>query len=738
MMLFKTVLAVAAGVSCAGTILAAPAPQDKTTTVPNTLQYPAVKRGDLVESYWGTPVADPYRWLEDPFSKETKSFTSEQNSLAKKYLGDLKDRDTFKSAFEKIIAYDRIAAPFKNGEYYYYFFNSKASNPQSILYRTKDIDSKQPEVFLDPLTVSPNGVDKVDQWGFSEDGTKFAYVTTKNETDYAFMSFLDVKTAKPFDTVLRFASRFSSFKFMENGIQYERAKAPEGLSWEEAGINNNIYHEEVGLTEQTWFHKWGTPQSEDRLCAPYNCAANLFPDNKERFAILEVEGSEQKLKLPLKNGKVGPWFQDFDHQYDNNIAPSDPFGTTYVGEDEENEYYQTGFGEPNFQVFSIPKDSTDAKATTIIAGENGLILDTTKPLGNGLFALTYLQDVKHVVRIVKTEVGKENTIVYEFPQKDGASTSQSVLDGNFYFKYESMIESGSIYRWNRATNKVDVWKKSITPDAVKEVKLTQEFFKSKDGATVPMFVIRPKNAKADGKNPVFTYAYGGFQVNVNPNFNAFAIALARHYGGIYALVNNRGGKEYGLSWWEDGRVFKKQNCFNDMIAAAEWFVDNKWTVPGKISIHGGSNGGLLVGAVTTQAPALFGVGLADYGVHEALRFSNFTFGPGWQDDYGYNDRKDEVLSALKWAPVYNVKPGVRYPALLVTTGDHDMRVSPLHSYKFASWLQYATQNTTDPRPAILRIREWSGHNIFSLRRYVDTYIDKVSFWATNLGVSFRR
>ncbi|TPX63847.1 hypothetical protein SpCBS45565_g06317 [Spizellomyces sp. 'palustris'] len=741
------VLAAACALSIAGTAVFAAPPTYYPS--PGGLAYPPARRMNLTEDYFGTPVEDPYRWMEDPFSKETIKFASQQSDLSLKYIKSLPDRELFKRSFREINRFDRYGTPFKKGEYWYYFANLQGQNAQSILYRTKDLQDKKPEIFLDPNTLSPQGVDRVDSWVFSPDLSKFAYLVTKNETDYSWVGFVDVKSRKPFDTFLRYVIRSMDpyyFRWASDGtgVTYARYKTPKGLSWDDAGRNNDLFPDQYDL----YFHKFGTSIGTDKVCEASVCpgALSFAPERPEtpKFAIVDDgKGGKIRIALPVKKQSVfTPWASSVDtpeFEWGSTKQGAGPFDTTFVGTAGGMSYYRTDAGAPRGKVIAIPDaEGEELRAVDVVPQDKELILDQSVQIADGALAVFYLDNVKHVVRVVKVTNGTSSTI-YEFPHRNGAATdikADTALQ-MVTFKYENMIDPGTIYIYNLSSNNVTVFRKLQAPAAVSQVVFDQVFFNSKDGTRVPAFVVRPKDARKNGRNPVWMYGYGGFQINIMPTFSAFAVALARHYGGIYALVNIRGGKEYGSPWYEGGSLFNKQNCFDDIISAGKFFVKEGWTREGLLSIHGGSNGGLLAGAVSVQAPGLIGVGLADYGVHETLRFTNFTFGPGWVDDYGRNFVGQEVLSALKWAPVYNVKPNVRYPAMLITTGDHDTRVSPLHSFKFAAHLQRVSHSVWGAKPVLLRIRELSGHNIFSLLRYMDTMTDKVTFWAQQLRVPYR-
>ncbi|TPX57808.1 hypothetical protein PhCBS80983_g03603 [Powellomyces hirtus] len=754
MILGKTVTgAIALVCALAGSSVAAPAPS---SGIPVPAAYPPAKRGNVVEDYFGTPVADPYRALENVFSAETEKFANAQNALTRKTLEAFPERARFQRDLEKILRFTRFGTPFKKGDYYYYFMNKNGASAQSSLYRTKSLRNPNPELFVDPNLLSPGGYDRMEFPSFSPDLKKFAFIMTKNETDYAYLNFRDVSTKKPIHEIIRYADR-GNVEWLNNGtaIAYYRYPIPTGVTWEEAGTNVDRWPDNWTL----YYHVFGTDPAKDVPCTVATCgraesgqapaASNLLRGKVPKaVGVSDGKGGVIQVTLPSKRDRNlvagAAWDMMTAADVDENAVPKVPEGshaTTYIASDNGVDYYQTGAGASNFKIIAVPSDAaTGVVARDIIPADRTLVLESAQSLGNGYFALFYLEDVLHNIRIVKADAQRNPTeIVFKFPFSDGVATDIRADDelGTVTFNYGNYLNPGTVYMYTLATNKLEVFRKHQIPQAVSHVTSDQLFFTSRDGARIPTFTVRPKNAKKDGENRIWVYGYGGFRANMLPSFNAFAVALARHYGGIWALVNIRGGAEYGLDWYENGRLFKKQNCFNDIADAAQFYIKEGWTKEGLLSIHGGSNGGLLTGAVSLQNPTLFGAGISDYGVHDTLRFVNWTYGPGWTDDYGKEGVAAEVLSALKWSPVYNVKPNVTYPSMLITTGDHDTRVAPPHSYKFAAELQFHTKKVKNARPVLLRVREWSGHNIFSLRRYADTYADKVTFWAKALGAKYR-
>ncbi|KAI8811313.1 hypothetical protein BJ742DRAFT_797205 [Cladochytrium replicatum] len=763
---------------------------------PSNLYPPAHRLSKWVDYYFGTKFADPFRWLEDPFSDETLAFTKAQNKLARDYISALPDYHRFKTAYRSLTRYDAFGSPFKKGEFWYYTANFGGKLPQPILYRASSLDAP-PEVFFDPNTQSPHGVDQVDATSFSPDLKTFAFLMTKNETDYGWIGFIDVETKKPIDAILTYTTRTlesPAFTWAKDGsgVVYTKYFKPPNLSFNDAGRNNDPFPQALKIQ----FHEFGSQQYQDILCIELNRAdfpggAKVYSticsekadgvlgdddDEDDLHAVggevsLRVDAFTYKITLPKKNrmNEMIPTVPLYGEDEVGSMPASDvadPYDTSFIGESNGLRFYKTAAGASNYQVISV---SSRGSAMVIIP-ETEDVLDDVHVVGDGIFFALYMRDATHVLRILANstssldadDLPEKTTIVYEFPFYNGAASDVKADPDNgiVSFTYSNLVDPGTVYVYYVESGKTEIFRKMKLPKDYK-VEQSQVFFNSTDGAVVPMFLVRHREAKSGAIAPAWLTAYGGFNVARLPTFTPFAVALAHHYRpATYALVNIRGGKEYGQNWYYSGRNLVKQHCFDDMIAAAKTLIDMGYTAPGRCGINGGSNGGLLTGAVSIQAPHIYGAGMADYGVHETLRYTNFTFGEFWTNDYGKKNNATEVLSASKWSPVYNVFPLPKhtdadsyqpYPALLITTGDHDTRVSPLHSYKLAALFQWAARvmdgeeegddgtrglKAQASRPALLRIRELSGHNIFSLERKVDAFSEKAAFWAFHLDGSF--
>ncbi|KAJ3128657.1 hypothetical protein HK098_003864 [Nowakowskiella sp. JEL0407] len=761
------------------------------------VNYPYVRRSaPVIDNYFGENVTDFYRWLEDPFSEETIEFANSQNNLAKRYISSLPQYHAFKKKYRELVQFDTFGSPIYRNNMWYYFANLKGQNPQPILYRTSSLNESisESEVFFNPNLLVKDGIDLVDAISFSEDGTKFAYEMTKNETDYAIIGFLDAHNGSQIDYSLKYAIRSledDAFQWANDGsgVVYIRFKKPPNLSFVDAGRNNDLFPYRL----ERVYHKWGVHPDLDIVCEEDDDEYNMMKKKKEKQPKIKnicdektdssqtILSSDRTVKLQLTDQFVTlrlpkvkrtpmtpssrldfPEFESVSSFSQTEKEEEDTYFTKFVGRNEERKvtYYSTAAGANNYHVIGVQDDSN--VAYPVIEEDPKLILDVTYAIDNNTFLALFLDDVKHVMRILQIQPNNnlsrsDNTeLLYQFPLENGVASDVKVDSKNKIacFVYSNLINPGTVYVYNLTENRLLVFRK-ITLDHLKRnwwggkhpvwsVNYEQVFFNSTKNANVSAFILKYNGTDVKkGPSPAWLNAYGGFNIAMLPRFNPFALALATYFRpSAYILVNIRGGSEYGRDWYLSGRNLEKQNCFDDMRSACKFLIEKGFTVAGKCGINGGSNGGLLAAAVTIQSGDLYGVSLADYGVHDTLRYTNFTFGPGWQNDYGHKENGTEVLSVRKWAPIYNINPKTKYPAILITTGDHDTRVSPLHSYKLAAEMQFAsgTKAAADGdelNKVFLRVREVSGHNIFSLERKVDAFSEKVSFWADRLEAILR-
>lgn len=682
------------------------------------LQYPETKKGETVEDYHGTKVADPYRWLEDDNSEDTKAWVKAQNKITFDYLATIPQRDKIKKRLEELWNYPRYSSPFKKTQYYYYFKNDGLQN-QSVMYRQNGLTGK-PEEFLNPNTLNKEGIAALGGTSFSKTGKYFAYSIAVAGSDWQEIFVMESATKKVLKDKVEWTKFGGANWNGDDGFYYSGYDKPDEKS---KLSKQNQFH-------KVFYHKLGTDQSQDILIHEdkehplrYH-GAGLTEDG--RFLILNVsEGTsgaeiwywEKKDPSQTKFKLLIPGFSTEPDVVDNHG------GKLLV---------RTNDGAPNYQVVLIdPKNPGKENWKTVIP-EKKEALQSVGTAGGYLFA-SYLKDA--------------STKVYQYTY-DGKLVREIKLPGigtaggfggekedkEFFYTFSSFSTPPSIYRFNIATGQSTLFRKTEVKVKTDDFVTEQVFFTSKDGTKVPMFLTYKKGMVRNGQNPVLIYGYGGFNIPVTPGFstsNAFFV----EQGGIYVSVTLRGGSEYGEKWHKAGMLDRKQNVFDDFIGAAEHLIKEKYTNNQKIAIRGGSNGGLLVGAAMTQRPDLFKVALPAVGVMDMLRFHKFTVGWGWAVEYGNADSASQFPYLYKYSPYHNLKPGVSYPATMVTTADHDDRVVPAHSFKFASRLQEYNAGTN---PMLIRIETNAGHGAGKpTSKVIDEATDIWSFVMYNLGMPFR-
>ncbi len=706
------------------------------------LTYPVSKKIDKADGYHQKyKVDDPYQWLEDENSEDTKAWVQAQNKVTFDYLATIPIRDQVKKRLEELWNYPRISSPFKKGQYYYYFRNDGLQN-QAILYRQLGIAGK-PEVFLDPNKLSKDGIAAIGNYGFSKSGKYFGYTVAVAGSDWQEGYIMETATGKLLPDKIRWI-KFGGFSWHgDDGFYYSGYEEPD---------------EKSKLTKQNQYnlvryHKLFSDQVNDKLVYrdlehPLRyCNAGLTED--ERFLILQVSqgtsGSEiyfmdKKDPIMVRFELVIPGFDTEADVIDNyggklliltnDGAPNyklvlvKPMGPAELAEREE-KLRKSG------KTLENERDEYKEEWKTIIP-EKPMALQSVTTCGGYLFA-SYLKDAS--TRVYQYTYDGKLVREIKLPGLGTASGFRGERsDKELFYTFSSFNTPPSIYRYNLATGQSTLFRKTEVKVPTADLVTEQVFFTSKDGTKVPMFLTYKKGMQRDGNNPVLMYGYGGFNIPVTPAFSV-SNAFFMEQGGIYASVNLRGGSEYGEKWHRDGMLEKKQNVFDDFIAAAEYLIAQKYTNSGKLAIRGGSNGGLLVGAVMTQRPDLFKVALPAVGVMDMLRFHKFTVGWGWATEYGNPDSASQFPYIYKYSPYHNLRPGVSYPATLVTTADHDDRVVPAHSFKFTSRLQ---EYHTGPNPVLIRIETNAGHGAGKpTSKQIEEAADIWSFVMYNLGMPFR-
>ena len=651
--------------------------------------YPNAKRGDVVDNYHGTSVADPYRWLENPDSAETKKWIAAQNAITFPFLKAVPGRDKLSKRLTKLWNYERFGTPYKKGGRYFYSHNS-GLQAQSIVYWTKSLKAK-PKVLLDPNTLSKDGTVALGGYSISENGKYVAYSIQKAGSDWQEWYVRNIKTGKQLSDKIEWV-KFSSARWSKDskGFYYSRYPKPKNAALRKANFFQKVY-----------YHKLGTPQSADKVIYERpdkkKWGFGAFVSDDGRYLFISVwKGTGNKNLIYYKDlRRKKAKFTPLVDKWENNFSFIDSIGTTF--------YFFTDYNAPRGRIIAINARRPDRKNWKQVVAQSKDTLRGANILGRKIYA-NYMKDAYSAIRIfnLKGKLAKE--VKLPGIGSAGGFGGRRNAKETFY-SYTSYTTPGQIYHYNVRTGKSTLWRKPKVDFDGSKYAVKQVFFKSKDGTKVPMFITHKKGLKLDGKNPTFLYGYGGFNVSLTPYFSIRS-SVWLELGGVLAIPNLRGGGEYGEEWHQQGIKLKKQNVFDDFIGAAEWLISNKYTSSPKLAIAGGSNGGLLVGAVMAQRPELFGAALPAVGVMDMLRFHKFTIGWAWVDDYGSSANPAQFKALHAYSPYHNLKKGTRYPTTMVTTADHDDRVVPGHSFKFAAALQHAHAGDN---PVLIRIQVKAGH-----------------------------
>ena len=662
------------------------------------LSYPATRKVDQADTYHGTAVADPYRWLEDDNAADTKAWVVQQNEVTDKFLAAMPQRLPARRIYTELYNFERFGIPFHEGSRYFWTRNDGLQQ-QNVLYTAKSLNDT-PQVALDPNAMSKDGTVALSGLAPSRDGKLLAYGVAGAGSDWQTWKVRDLATGQDLEDKIEWV-KFSSASWTVDGkgFFYARYDAPkEGEALKGANYFQKLY-----------YHRLGTPQSADVLVAEnredkeWGFGTEVSDDGQLLLiSVWKSAGSKNGLMvLPLPNGhfdgafaggKPQPITLDFDAQY------------TPVAVTAGKLIVKTDKGAPRGKLIAIDLKSPAPAGWKTLVAEGPDAMTGASAVG-GRFLLSYLHDAATLVRVHGAD-GKPLSDV----KLPGVGTASGFGgrwgDRETFFSYTSLTNPAEVHRYDVKTGKISLFKAPKTAFNADEFETRREFVTSKDGTRFPIFIAAKKGLKLDGNNPTLLYGYGGFDVSITPGYGVTAATWMK-MGGVYVLASIRGGGEYGSAWHEAGTKLKKQNVFDDFIAAGEWLVKNKVTSPATLAINGGSNGGLLVGAVTNQRPDLFAAAVPQVGVMDMLRYQNFTIGWAWATDYGTVKDSPEMFKALlAYSPLHNVKSGVNYPAVMVTTGDHDDRVVPAHSFKYAATLQAAD---TGPAPKLIRIETNAGH-----------------------------
>ncbi len=681
------------------------------------ISYPATKKVDVVDDYFGTKVADPYRWMEDDNSPEVAAWVEAENKVTFGYLDKISYRPQLKERLTKLLNYPKFSAPTRRGENFIFSKNDGLQN-QSVQYIQKGLDGT-PEVLLDPNKFSTDGTSQLGGFSLSQSGKYVAYGISEGGSDWRDFYVLEVATKKALSDHLQWV-KFSGASWIgDEGFFYNRYPQPESGK-KMAGRNDY---------QKIYYHKVGTPQSDDKLIYE----DNQHPQRRQGIGVTEDQRFELLSVSDSSAGKRG------DSLFFRELSQGDQPFTPIVAEIGDDSYnviddvngkflIETNHGAPNGKVVLYDPQT---KAWKDILPERAEPLEITSTVGGKLFA-TYLKDVTTRAYVYSLDGKLENEI--RLPGLGTAGGFGGRNDDKFtFYSFTSFNYPPTIFKYDIASRKSSVFRTVDIPGfKAADYEVKQVFYSSKDGTRVPMFITYKKGLKLDGNNPTVLYGYGGFNITTNPGFSATRIALLEQ-GVVYASANMRGGGEYGEKWHEAGTKLKKQNVFDDFIAAAEYLIAQKYTSSARLAIHGGSNGGLLVGACSNQRPELFRAVIEQAGVMDMLRFHKFTIGAAWISDYGSSEQSEAQFKALyAISPIHNVKPGTKYPATLITTADHDDRVVPAHNFKYAAALQ-AGQGGDNP--ILIRIDTKSGHGASSTTKTLEQQTDIYAFLFTNLGVT---
>jgi prolyl oligopeptidase len=682
------------------------------------LQYPATKKIDHTDSYFGVTVPDPYRWLEDDNSKETAEWVEAQNKVTFGYLEKIPYRAKMKERLEALYNYPKYSAPFRKGEYFFFYKNDGLQN-QSVLYIQKGLDG-EPGVLLDPNTFSSDGTTRLSAFVLSKDGKYAAYGISKSGSDWQEYCMMDMATRTTMSDTLHWV-KVSNIAWSGNGFYYNRYDAPEkGKELSSKNENHKVY-----------YHRIHTPQIQDELIYEDPAHPQRFnfalTTEDERFVTLTISERGKGMKgnalysRDLSKGEK-TFTPIIDSIGNDNYNIIDNIGGKFL--------IRTDHGAPNGKIVLYDPGASAEKKWKDIIPEKPEPLQGVGTAGGKLF-VSYVKDVTTRAYVYSLDGTLENEI--QFPDLGNAGGFGGEHDDKFvFYSFSSFNVPPAIYRYDIATAKSSLFRAPEIPGFKPSDYVTEQvFYQSKDGTRVPMFIVYKKGMQRNGQNPTLLYGYGGFNINTSPSFNSLRLALLEQ-GFIYASANIRGGGEYGEKWHEAGTKLKKQNVFDDFIAAAEWLIANKYTSPEKLVIQGGSNGGLLVGAVMNQRPELFKVAIPQVGVMDMLRFQKFTIGWNWIPDYGSSDSVTEFKALYAYSPLQNIRSGIDYPATLITTADHDDRVVPAHSFKYAATLQ---EKAVGSRPRLIRIETKSGHGASSTTKSIELTADIYAFILYNLGMT---
>jgi prolyl oligopeptidase len=672
--------------------------------------YPETPRGETVDDYFGVKVADPYRWLEDDRSEKTAAWVKAQNQVTRGFLDGLPARQAIAERLTSLWNYERFGMPHRKGQKVFYTRNSGLQN-QSLLYVAEGVDGP-PRLLLDPNILSADGTVSLTEMEPSEDGTKVVYGTSAGGSDWHEFRVRDVTTGQDEADHLKWI-KFSGASWARDGSGFYYSRYPEPVKGQELTAANK--------NQKLYFHKLGTAQADDRLIyerpdQPDWGIHGSVSDEGDFLLIHVTQGTDPRnrfyyLDLRVPDAQVVRLLDGFDANY------------SLVHIEGRTFYFQTTNSAPRERIVAIDLDKPEPTAWREIIPETEHLLQGSSVVGGQLIC-TYLEHAKSVVRCFSVEGKVIRDVALPGIGSVGGFGGKSA-DADCFFSFTGFSTPGCIYRYEVATGRSTLWKQPVVGFDAAQLEVRQVFVASKDGTRVPMFIVHKKGLVLDSSSRCLLYGYGGFNISLTPGFS-MARALWIERGGVFAMANLRGGGEYGEDWHAAGTKLKKQNVFDDFISCAEWLVAERYTKSSLLAIQGGSNGGLLVGACMTQRPDLFGAALPAVGVMDMLRFHKFTIGWAWKSDYGSSESEPEFRALHAYSPLHQLKPGSRYPATLVMTADHDDRVVPAHSFKFAAQLQHC--QAKEGPPVLIRIETSAGHGAgTALKKVIEETADQWAF-----------
>ncbi len=682
----------------------------------NRVKYPETQKVDVVDNYFGTTIPDPYRWLEDDNAPEVANWVNAQNSITQNYLNSIPFRAKIKDRLTEIWNFTTMGTPFKEGGRYFFFKKDGLQN-QSILYTMESLDA-EPQVLLDPNTLSNDGTVALSTIAPSRDGKYLAYATNDGGSDWQKINVLDLATGKNLPDEIKWV-KFSSIAWYKNGFFYSRYDVPKGSALSNINENHKVYYHTIGSNPETDELVFSNKQYPLR-----NYSAQTTDDEKY-LIIYETEstyGNSVYIRnLEAKKVEFSQLTTGFEFEY------------SVLDHINDELIVLTNYKAPKYKLIKININTLDVGNWKDLLPERKDVLSNCSLIGGKVVA-SYIVDAKSKVEVYNLSGEKLSDI--EFPTLGTmGSISGSMNDSIAFYNFSSFTVPSVVYKYNIETNQsLEFFKPEINFN-FDNYETKQVFYTSKDGTLVPMFIVHKKGLNLNGENPTLLYGYGGFNISLMPNFNT-ARLLWLENGGVYAMANLRGGGEYGENWYRAGTKLNKQNVFDDFIAAAEYLIKEKYTSPKRLAIQGGSNGGLLIGAVINQRPDLFKVAIPQVGVMDMLRFHKFTIGWAWVNDYGSSEDSIQFINLHKYSPLHNIQQGVKYPAIMVTTADHDDRVVPAHSFKYIATMQ--EKNKRAKNPALIRIQTRAGHGAGTpTALQIEEYTDIYSFILFNMEVTLQ-